>query len=69
MGIRHNNRCTCTYCMDKIDFIEHFLVDCPQISAIWIHIQNIVNNEQNLKIVLHPVDILFGFEERQGMMK
>ena len=67
MGLRQNNRCT--YCSDKVDFIEHFFVECPQISKIWKHVQNVLNDEQNLKITLLPRDILLGFEKRPGTTK
>ena len=39
IGIASNNKCT--YCNDQVDFIEHFFVNCKQISNIWTMVKNV----------------------------
>ena len=62
MKITLNNHCS--YCSGTIDFIEHFLFNCPIVRTFWKSVQNFVLAKFNVKIQLNEIDVLFGLQKR-----
>ena len=50
----------CSYCNDVVDYIEHFLFDCPTIKTFWNYIEQYILITFNVQTHLTVVDVLFG---------
>ena len=66
IGIAVSNKCT--YCEDKIDYIEHFFVECPKISSLWTFIEEKIYSELKTKLKLSVGDILLGCTPKERML-
>ena len=66
IGIAVSNRCS--YCVDKVDYIEHFFVECPKIKGIWTLIEGKISTEINTKIKLTTADILVGCQRKDNLL-
>eukprot|EP00916_Digyalum_oweni_P020964 GHVL01034892.1.p1 GENE.GHVL01034892.1~~GHVL01034892.1.p1 ORF type:complete len:109 (-),score=6.87 GHVL01034892.1:316-642(-) len=65
MGIRMNNKCS--FCPDKIDFVEHFFYECSAIHPIWERITNKVFQQYNVNIKIDVQTALLGYMKTPGM--
>ena len=60
MKVKEKNKCS--YCYDVVDFIEHFLFDCPCVYDFWKFIEQFILHSIDTRIKLQVTDILFGME-------
>ena len=54
----------CSFCPDKVDYLEHFFCECVKITELWRYIENCFYVKYNEKILLSTQDILFGKIDR-----
>jgi uncharacterized pyridoxal phosphate-containing UPF0001 family protein len=66
IGIAQTNKCS--YCVDKVDYIEHFFVECPKINKIWCFVEDTINVKLNIRIKLTVSEMLVGCSRKEGMM-
>ena len=50
----------CTYCPERIDFIEHFFFSCPSIYPLWRYIEQYCMIQFNISLKLQAEDALLG---------
>jgi hypothetical protein len=65
MKIRATNKCL--FCVDVVDYIEHFFYECPIVLEFWKRIEQYLWIEFNIKIVLNVREVLFGISRVDGL--
>ena len=58
MQIKGDNKCS--YCTDKVDYIEHFFYDCPTVQTLWKYIEEKISTKLNIQFTLSVTNVLFG---------
>ena len=58
MGITDSNKCS--YCLNEIDYIEHFFYTCNKIKKLWDHIECLVQVKFGQVVKLNMIDVLLG---------
>jgi hypothetical protein len=58
MGITRSHYCS--FCPDKIDFVEHFFFSCTKISKIWKCVSARFQLKFEKEITFTPIDVLLG---------
>ena len=53
----------CSYCNDVVDYIQHFLFDCPTIGNFWNYIEQYILITFEIQTHLTVVDVLFGVKQ------
>merc|ERR1712121_52314 len=50
----------CSFCPEKVDYLEHFFCECVKITELWRYIENCFYVKYNVKVQLSTQDILLG---------
>ena len=58
MGITDSNKCP--YCLNEIDYIEHFFYMCNKIRKLWHHIEDLFQVKFGQSIRISKTDVLLG---------
>lgn len=61
MKVTENN--LCSYCTEKVDFIEHFFFDCPIVKKFWNFIESYILLNFSEKINLTIIEVMFGYKD------
>lgn len=67
MEIKENNKCS--YCVDTVDYIEHFFFYCPTVRTLWKFIEEKIYSEINHSIILTATEVLFGIAKGEILSK
>jgi hypothetical protein len=59
MGLANN--AFCTYCLNTIDYLEHFFFECRKIRHLWKHVEQIIFKLHGITILLNLENVLFGY--------
>ena len=61
MKVTESNKCS--FCVDVVDFIEHFFFNCPVVHDFWKFIESYFLTELDVKLHLQITDVLFGVKK------
>ena len=67
IGIATNNKCT--YCLDQIDYIEHFFFHCPKIKQVWTSVSDKFYMKFDKTIILSESEAILGVSKKVGLNK
>jgi exonuclease III len=62
MKIADTNKCC--YCINHVDFLEHFFCHCDYVKPLWKYIEQTAALKLQKQIHLSEVDIIFGFKNK-----
>ena len=61
MGILTTNKCS--YCLNEIDYIEHFFFECKKVRPLWKHVEHLVSAKLGYNIRIEKQDVLLGWNK------
>ena len=67
IGISPNNKCA--YCLDQLDFIEHFFFNCPRICNVWVCVSDRFYIKYGKKVKLSESEAILGITKKDDFNK
>eukprot|EP00916_Digyalum_oweni_P014605 GHVL01023964.1.p1 GENE.GHVL01023964.1~~GHVL01023964.1.p1 ORF type:complete len:272 (+),score=22.79 GHVL01023964.1:821-1636(+) len=65
MGLTNNDKCP--YCIEQVDYIEHFFFYCSKIHHLWKHVETLFYDRYNIAIILQATDVLICVQDKNGL--